>query len=74
MSQRIWVTVKPRAKTEGLTLLADGSYQASVHAPAQDGKANAALIALLSRHFSLPKSRIEILRGATARKKLIQLD
>ena len=40
------VKVKPGARTEALTQLADGSWQASVKAPPVDGKANAALIAL----------------------------
>ena len=41
------VKVKPGARTEALTQLADGSWQASVKAPPVDGKANAALVALI---------------------------
>ena len=74
MSRRIWVIVKPQAKKQQLTRLPDGSYQASVHAPAQDGKANQALIELLAREFSVAKSRIAIVRGAASRKKLIELN
>ena len=37
----------------------------------EDGKANAAVVALLASSFNLPKSRLEITRGATARYKTI---
>lgn len=73
MARRIWVQVKPLAKKAALIPLGGDVYQASVHAPAQDGKANQALIELLSEYFVLAKSRIKILRGHRARKKLIEL-
>ncbi|MCB0871541.1 MAG: DUF167 domain-containing protein [Solirubrobacterales bacterium] len=47
--------------------------QARVTAPPVDGKANKALIALLAREFSVPKSRIQIVQGETSRDKLIEL-
>lgn len=37
----------------------------------EDGKANKALIALLSKEWKIPKSSIEIIRGETARTKTI---
>lgn len=73
MPRRIWVQVKPHAKKTTLTALDGDTYQASVHAPPQDGKANEALIELLAEHFSLPKSKFKILHGHSARKKLIEL-
>ncbi|HTN71467.1 MAG TPA: DUF167 domain-containing protein [Methylomirabilota bacterium] len=73
MPSRIWVKVKPQAKEESVKLLPDGDYQVSCHAPPRDGKANQALIELLARYFSVPKSTIKILRGNSARKKLIQI-
>ncbi len=74
MSSRIWVTVKPRARTEEVIKSDDGQYIASVHAPPQEGKANKALIELLANYFSVPKSSVRIIRGQTARKKLIEID
>jgi uncharacterized protein YggU (UPF0235/DUF167 family) len=73
MAQKIWVLVKPQSRKENLSCLGDGTYQAAVQAPAQDGKANQALIALLAGHFSLPKAKIKIIRGLTARKKLVEI-
>jgi uncharacterized protein (TIGR00251 family) len=74
MLTRIWVTVKPHARIDSLTRVADGEYQVSVHAPPEDGKANQAVMELLARHFRVPKSAIKIVRGHASRKKLISID
>ena len=47
--------------------------KARVAAPPEDGKANAALVALLAREFGIPKSAVTIVRGATARVKQVQI-
>ncbi len=41
---------------------------------AVDGQANAAVIELLAKHFGVPKSRIEIVRGHTSRLKVVRVD
>lgn len=74
MPSQIWVNVKPQARKEGVTQLPSGDYRVSVSAPPQNGKANQALIDLLARYFAVPKSTIKILRGNSARRKLIQID
>jgi len=68
------VKVKPGAREEWLKPLPDGSWQASVKAPPVDGKANAALIALVSAHFGLRKTQVSIRSGAGGRLKLVQLE
>ena len=73
MPQKIWVTVKLQARKESFTGGADGTYQVSVRAPPAGGKANLALIELLAGHLSVPKSKIKILSGRTARKKLVAI-
>ncbi len=40
---------------------------------AVDGQANTAVIELLARHFGVPKSTIEIVRGHTARLKVVRI-
>lgn len=70
---RIWVTVKPRAKREGVTKIADSEYVASVRAPAREGKANLALIELLADYFSVAKSSVRIVRGQAGRRKLVEI-
>jgi hypothetical protein len=55
-STRLEVKVKPNARRNALTVQEDGSWLAEITAPPVDGKANAALIALVaalksSNHF-----------------------
>lgn len=73
MARRIYVTVKPNAKRADITPISDTEFRVAVPAPAQDGKANEALIEILAGYFRVPKSTITILRGHSARKKLIEL-
>ena len=42
-------------------------------APAEDGKANAALIELLAATWRLPKSAFAVTRGATSRDKVLSI-
>lgn len=70
---RISVTVKPQAKNEEVRKIAEGEYIALLRAPAREGKANEAFIALLADHFSVPKSSVKIIRGQRSRKKLVEI-
>ena len=42
-------------------------------APAEDGKANAAVIELLAATWKLPKSTFAVTRGATSRGKVLSI-
>jgi uncharacterized protein (TIGR00251 family) len=71
---KITVLVKPNSKKESVTQNEDQSFTVRVNAPPQDGKANQRVIELLSRHFNLPKSSIELLHGASGRKKVFKIE
>lgn len=73
MSRRIQVQVKPNSKDEALEEQPDGSWIARIKAPPVDGKANAALIALIARHFGLHKAQVNIRSGASGRQKWIEM-
>jgi uncharacterized protein (TIGR00251 family) len=73
MPSKLWINVKPQAKKSEVKKISAGEYTVSVNAPAREGKANEAVIELLARHFSLPKSSIRIIRGQTTRRKLIEI-
>ena len=64
-----------RDAVEGWIVGADGSeyMKARVASPPEDGKANAALIALLAKTLAVPKTTIAIAAGETARMKTILL-
>jgi uncharacterized protein (TIGR00251 family) len=64
-----------RDRVEGWAQGADGKtyLKARVAAPPEDGKANAALIALLARTLGIGKSQIAIVAGQTARLKQVDV-
>ena len=64
--------VKPGSRDESLTEQDDGTWLARVKAPPVDGKANAAVIALVAAHFGLRKAQVSIKSGASGRMKLVQ--
>lgn len=70
---RVDVKVKPNAKSTCVEVQEDGSLVVAVNAPPVDGKANEAVIRAVAEHFGVPRSRVEIIRGATARKKTLEI-
>jgi len=68
------IRVKPGSRREELLEQPDGSWLAHVRAPPVDGKANAALVALLAEHFGLRKAQVNIRSGSGGRLKLVQLE
>ena len=73
MRLRLHVTPKSRAD-EILGLREDGVLHIRVAAAPQDGKANEAVLRLLSRALALPKGAIRLKGGAASREKWIELD
>ena len=63
---------QPRARRTALAC-ASGALKAQVTAPAEDGKANAAVIELLAEIWRLPKSVFAVTRGATSRDKVLSI-
>jgi len=69
---RINLLVKPNSRKEGVEKMPDGSFRVSVRAPAHEGLANEAVIALLADYFKSQKSKIQIVRGLRGKKKIIE--
>ena len=65
--------VQPRANKEGLAGLSERGLKVRLTAAPADGAANAALQALLSREFKVPKADIVLERGATGRHKQVRI-
>lgn len=55
--------------------LPDGQEQLMVYvkAPANDGKANDAMMRLLAKHYGVAISRFKLVCGRTSRNKLVQI-
>ena len=72
MEKIIKVRVIPRASKNSVEKYADG-FKVRLTAPATEGKANKALVALLADFFNLKKSRVQIINGLKSRDKLVRL-
>ncbi len=70
---RLALRVTPGARVEGIEL-GEGALLIKVRVKPQDGKANDAVLALLAAALGVATSRLRMLRGATGRDKLVQLD
>ena len=70
----IQVKVKPNARVSTLCEMPDGTWLAQIKSPPVDGRANEELLALVARHFALPKSRIAVKSGASGRVKLLHIE
>lgn len=64
-----------RERIEGLRATPDGTALAvAVNAPPEDGKANAALVALLATAPHLPKPSVHLTHGSKSRNKTVTID
>jgi uncharacterized protein len=68
----ITVRVIPRSSRNALAW-EQGTLKARLTAPPVDGAANAALINLLAERLSVPRRNISIVRGETARQKMLEI-
>lgn len=63
------VRAQPGAKSSGVRGVQDGALKVSVTQIAEKGKANKALLVVLSKALHVRKSQLELVAGATAGHK-----
>jgi uncharacterized protein YggU (UPF0235/DUF167 family) len=63
----------PRARRNALMFEGE-TLRAWLTAPPVDGAANAALVALLAERLGIPKRAVTLLRGETAREKVVAIE
>ncbi|MEQ9242213.1 DUF167 domain-containing protein [Roseovarius indicus] len=68
----VTVRVTPKVSANGI-VLRDGQIRVNVTVVPEGGKANAAVQKLLAKAMGVPKSRLELIRGATARDKVFSV-
>jgi uncharacterized protein len=71
---RITVRLTPRAGRDAIQGWDGDELRVRVARPPVDGRANAALIKLLAKALGVAPSRCEIVSGATARTKVIEIE
>ena len=70
---KINVKVKPGSRKNDIKVIGPNALEVRVTAAPEKGKANKAVIELLSKYYKVPKSAITILRGEGSREKMIQI-
>lgn len=73
LSKNFNVRVTPHAK-QNKVVESDGVLRVYTTVAPENGRANSAVVELLSDYFNVPKSRIKILKGQTSRDKIVAVD
>lgn len=68
---KLYVTT--RASADRVVGIYDGRLKVAISTPPVDGAANKAILRLLSKILSIPKSAVEIIQGETSKRKQIKL-
>lgn len=68
------VRVVPRASKSEIVGNHDGALKLRIAAPPVDGAANAEVIKLLAKCFSLSKTNVEIVSGQTSKRKRVRIN
>ncbi|MCL5117228.1 MAG: DUF167 domain-containing protein [Candidatus Marsarchaeota archaeon] len=71
---RINIKAIPNAKSVSISANGEADYSIRIDAPAHEGKANKRLIEILSDYFKIPKSHVKIIKGASAKSKVVEID
>jgi uncharacterized protein len=67
------VAVSPGSRRDALGGEHDDALKISLKSPAREGRANAALVRFLAGALHLPRRDIQIVRGASSRRKTVAL-
>jgi uncharacterized protein (TIGR00251 family) len=67
------VLVQPRASRAKVGPVHDGRLKVAVTAPPVDGEANAAVIETLAKALGVSKTAVEVIAGATSRRKTVRV-
>ena len=67
------VRVVPRASRKEIVGVHGDALKVRLTAPPVEGRANEALIAFLAQRLGVRKSQVEIVAGATSRRKMISV-
>jgi uncharacterized protein len=72
---KITVHIVPNASRDEITgRTDDGGYRIKVQSPPVEGAANKSLVRFLAKTFDISKSRVRIVTGETAHRKVIEIE
>lgn len=70
---RLRLRVAPRARRSAVVGRHGDAWKVRVAAAPEDGRANDALVELLSTTLDVPRNRVQLVSGAAARDKIVEL-
>lgn len=73
MAVTVDILVQPRASRAKIGPMHDGRIKVAVTAPPVDGEANAAVIELLAKQLGIPRGNVEVIAGASSRRKTLRI-
>ena len=68
------VQITPNARRSEIVGWLGGKLKIKIKAPPVDGKANAELVRFLAKKFGVRQNAVRLLRGETAKTKLIEIE
>jgi hypothetical protein len=69
----IKLRVHPESKKNEILRKAADLYEIWVRAPAEEGRANTAVLALLGKELGIPPGRIRIVKGGKSPSKIVEV-
>lgn len=66
--------IRPAASKTSWDKVFDDRQKVKIAAPPEDGKANEELVRFVAKSFSIPKSKVQIIRGESSKLKDLYLD
>ena len=73
-STRLRIRVSPGARRTGIAGRLGNSWKLRVSAPAEGGRANAAVVRLLAETMGVPARRVALVSGHGAREKVVEVE
>lgn len=71
---KIFIKAKPKAKRKYLKQIDETHFEIAVNEPAEQGKANQAIIKVLAEYLDVSRSQLEIISGREFRQKIVKLN
>lgn len=70
---KLFVQVKTGKRASKVTKISETEYIVEVTARAEKGKANEAVLSALAKHLGIAPSRLSIISGHTAKRKIVEV-
>lgn len=71
---KLEVEVTPKSRKPGVVGRRGGALKVRVAAAPEGGRANKELVALVARFLGVKRGAVSVLRGATSRRKLLEVE